>query len=106
MKMLIFFYQKLHTFKNHTDVPWSFIKYSLKKHCRICGKQLSKAKGKAQPVYSCTECLPDLAAFVGIDNCKDKDEQVFPQYHCHSRMSRVKKSKEDGFLFHSMVSKE
>ncbi len=81
----------------------------LTKHCRVCGKRLNKSKGKAQPVYSCAEASEDLSAIVGVDNSKERDHHILPQFFCHlccSKISSAKKSKKDGFPFRAIVPKE
>ena len=53
----------------------------LAKHCRICGKRLSKAKGKST-VYNCCEYTDQLQACFGVDVGKDK-EGIHPQNFCN-----------------------
>ncbi len=44
---------------------------------------MNKAKGKAQPVYSCDEYSEDLQAFVGIPFHSDADTTTFPRKFCN-----------------------
>ena len=53
----------------------------LAKHCRVCGKRLSKAKGKST-VYNCCEYTDQLQACFGVDVGKDK-EGIHPKNLCN-----------------------
>ena len=43
------------------------------KHCRVCGKRLSKSKGRPAPSYSCSDHSPQLNLCFDIDVCNDID---------------------------------
>lgn len=86
-----------------------FHQQQLQKHCRVCGNRLNKAKGKAQPVYSCKEHSGDLSEFAGISNISTEDSEVFPQRYCNpcqSRLNRAKVAAKDGLPFPSITAME
>ena len=77
----------------------------LLKHCRVCGRRLCKAKGKAQPVYKCTEDLQIL----GVDIGSGDGEDIFPTHFCnpcHAMVNRAKKAGEDGVPYRSISPME
>ena len=45
----------------------------LAKHCRVCAKRLSKAKGRATSTYNCSDYSAELMSCFGIDVHKDID---------------------------------
>ena len=53
----------------------------LAKHCRVCGRRLSKAKGKCT-VYSCTDYQDQLLACFGMDVSHDS-KNVHPPKFCN-----------------------
>ena len=98
--------------KIHENLHTSSTSYhqdQLHKHCRICGGRLNKAKGKAQPVYSCTGHSLDLQDFVGAPSNSTKEEGTFPSRFCnicYTRLRKVKKASKDGLPFHPIVAME
>ena len=81
----------------------------LQKHCRICGKRLNKAKGKPQPVYSCSDHTDDISAFLGVVTCTVEDQHIFPQKFCgpcHTRLTKAKKANQAGFPSYPIVAME
>ena len=51
----------------------------LKKHCRVCGRRLSKAKGRAT-VYNCSDYRAKLISCFGVDTGSDQDNVHPPQF--------------------------
>ena len=55
-----------------------FHREQLAKHCRVCGKRLSKAKGRE--TYSCSDYPAQLMACFGINVHRDTDTLHPPQF--------------------------
>lgn len=86
-----------------------FHQQQLHKHCRVCGNRLNKAKGRAQPVYSCKEHSADLSEFAGVSDVPIEDSEVFPQWYCNScksRLNRAKAAAKDGLPFPAITAME
>ena len=74
----------------------------------MCGGRLNKAKGKAQPVYSCSEHSEDLQAFVGIPSHTEEDITLPSKFcnQCHVKVVRAKKASKDGLPFQPIIPME
>lgn len=106
MQLIYVFTKKL---KQMWQVSMEYHQEQLLKHCRICGNRLNKAKGRSQPVYSCTEHSADLAELAGVPNASSEDCLVYPQSYCNtcsSKLKRAKQAAKDGFPFPSIVAME
>lgn len=66
-----------------------FHKQQLLKHCRVCGRRLCKAKGRA-PVFDCSKHSSDLLTSFGVDVSGD-DQHVFPPKFCNPCHTTLKK---------------
>ena len=80
----------------------------LLKHCRVCGRRLCKAKGRAQPINECTQQKEDLH-ILGVDVSSGEDEQVLPQHFCnpcHAMLGRAKKASEEGVPYQATTLME
>lgn len=67
----------------------------LLKHCRVCGRRLSRAKGRAT-VYQCTGHAANLLTFLGVDVSSDQEDTFPPHFcnQCYAMMTRVRKARE------------
>ena len=79
----------------------------LKKHCRICGGRLNKAKGKVQGVHSCAEHSTALQTFVGIPRAEEECT-VHGMFcnPCFLKLQRVNKASLDGVPSNFLVAME
>ena len=66
----------------------------LQKHCRVCGKRLGKAKGRAV-TYKSTSFIPELLASFGIDVSGDK-AHVHPLEFCNPCYVTMKRAVKKG----------
>ena len=68
----------------------------------------TKAKGKAQPVYSCSEHSEDLQAFLGIPSYTEVDITFLSKFcnQCHVKVVRAKKAIKDGLPFQPIIPME
>ena len=72
----------------------------------MCGGRLNKAKGKVQPIYSCSDYPEDFKAFAGIDWQSEEDGSTFPGKfcnQCHVKLGRANKASKDGLPFQPIV---
>lgn len=70
-----------------------FHKQQLLKHCRVCGKRLCKAKGRA-PVFDCSDHSSDLLTSFGVDvSGAGADQHVFPPKFCNPCFATLNKDK-------------
>ena len=79
----------------------------LKKHCRICGGRLNKAKGRVQRVHFCAEHSTALQTFVGIPRAEEEStvSGVFCN-PCFLKLQRVDKASLDVVPSNSLVALE
>ena len=77
----------------------------LVKHCRVCGKRLCKAKGRAT-IFDCVHFKEDLLSTFGVDVSSD-DNQVSPTKFCnpcYAIMKRTAKASEKGMPYtHTII---
>ena len=62
-------------------------------------------------MFSCSDNSEDLAAFAGVENSTEEEEDrlVFSEKFCnpcHSKMNRARKAIEDGVPFYSIAAME
>lgn len=62
----------------------------LAKHCRVCGKRLCKAKGRAS-VYQCTDHIADLFTSFGVNVSSDDDDKISPTKFCNPCYATMKR---------------
>ena len=83
-------YYFFHTHNYHTKVKQNthvrvyrmeFHIQQLAKHCRVCGRRLSKAKGRST-AYTCTAYKDQLLACYGVDVSKD-NKDTHPLQFCN-----------------------
>ena len=87
--------QNIH--KNHME----FHQLELRKHCRVCGKRLCKAKSKAT-VYPCSKHPKLLLKCFGIDVSQD-DPTIHPLSFCNLLLDDGTKAAADGVHYSNSV---
>ena len=87
--------QNIH--KNHME----FHQLELRKHCRVCGKRLCKAKSKAT-VYPCSKHPNLLLKCFGIDVSQD-DPTIHPLSFCNLLLDYGTKAAADGVHYSNSV---
>jgi hypothetical protein len=80
----------------HTD--------QLSEHCRVCGKRLSKAKGRAT-VYNCIKYKSELLTYFGVDVSQDVEEKHPPSFcnPCYAATKRADKAAGDGVPYNHTI---
>lgn len=90
-------HQKITKFK---CIRMEYHQQQLTKHCRICGKRLSKLKQKS-PAYKCTKSVSDLLSTFETDISKDLPTVHPVQYcnPCHLVIKRAEDARQHGLPY-------